>query len=219
MKPTLTAFKESPDEGQGLARDMRVRWALEEVGVPYDVKLVTFAEMEQPEYLALHPFGLIPAYREKELTLFETGAILLHLAETQAGLLPTEKNERAKSIAWMFAALNTVEPPIVQLEVADLLEKEESWYPKRLPFLKAQIREVFSDVARFLGDGEWLNGNFDASDILMVTVLRRAEGTGMLEEFPSLLAYKERGEARPAYRRAFAAQLAVFENLKSASQS
>jgi glutathione S-transferase len=212
MKPTLTAFKDSPDQGQGMARDMRVRWALEEVGQGYEVQLVTFEEMEEPAYLALQPFGQIPAYREGDLVLFETGAILLHLANHHAGLLPTNAKERARAISWMFAALNTVEPPIVDLEVADLLETDKPWYEKRLPFLKGRIHEVLGDLARHLGDAEWLTPEFSAADILMVTVLRRAEGTGTLEEFPTLLAYIARGLARPAYLRAFADQLAIFQN-------
>jgi glutathione S-transferase len=210
MKPTITAFKDSPDEGQGLARDMRVRWALEEVGQPYEVRLVTFDEMEQPEYLALHPFGLIPTYQEGDLVLFESGAIALHLAERHAGLLPRDANARARAITWMFSAVSTVEPPIVELEYADILERDKPWYPARLPILKDKIREVLGDLSRRLGDADWLDGAFSAGDLMMVLVLRRAEGTGLLEEHPNLMDYIARGEARPAYQRAFADQLAVF---------
>ncbi len=210
MRPILTAFKDSPDRGQGFARDMRVRWALEEAGQTYDVKLVTFDEMEQPEYLALQPFGQIPAFIQGDLTLFETGAILLHLAETFPSLLPAHPTKRAQAISWMFAALNTVEPPIVQLEVAHHRETGESWYSKRLPFLQNQIRDVLSDLAKFLDSRDWLLNEFCASDILMMTVLRRAEGTGLLDEFPTLPAYIKRGESRPAYQRAFADQLEIY---------
>jgi glutathione S-transferase len=210
MKPTITAFKDSPDEGKGLARDMRVRWALEEVRQPYDVRLVTFDEMEQPAYLALHPFGLIPAYQEGDLVLFESGAIVLHLAERHAGLLPADASARARAMTWMFAALSTVEPPIVELEYADLLESDKPWYAERASVLKDRIREVLGDLSRRLGDADWLDGAFSAGDLMMVLVLRRAEGTGLLEEHPNLVAYIARGEARPAYQRAFAAQLAVF---------
>jgi glutathione S-transferase len=209
-KPTITAFEASPDEGQGLARDMRVRWALEEVGQPYDVRLVSFEAMKQPAHLRLHPFGQIPTYEEGELELFESGSIILHLAERHAGLLPDAPNSRARAITWMFAALNTVEPPIVQLEEATLLENDKPWYHERLPMLEQRISTRFSALSRRLGDAEWLDGAFSAGDLMMVMVLRRAEGTALLKRYPNLVAYIERGEARPAYQRAFAAQRAVF---------
>ena len=208
MKPLITAFKNSPDEGQGMARDMRVRWAFEEVGQPYDVRLVTFDEMETSAYLALHPFGQIPAYQEGALTLFESGAIVFHIADRYPGLLPAT---RARAIAWMFSALNTVEPPIVELEAAGYAEADQPWYAERLPILKGRIRETLGYLSRRLGHAEWLDGAFSAGDLLMVTVLRRAEDTGLLDEFPNLPAYVARGKARAAYQRAFAAQLAVFK--------
>mgnify|MGYP001052206442 CR=1 FL=1 len=135
MNPIITAFEASPDEGHGLARDMRVRWALEEVGQCYEVRLVSFKAMKQPAHMALHPFGQIPTYEEGDLVLFESGAIILHLAQTRPGLLPDEPNARAGAITWMFAALNTVEPPIVELSMAKILEREKSWYEERLPML------------------------------------------------------------------------------------
>ena len=208
--PTITAFEASPDEGQGLARDMRVRWALEEVGLPYDVRLVCFAAMKQPAHLKLHPFGQIPTYEEGELALFESGAIILHIAERHAGLLPNELDARARAIAWMFAALNTVEPPIVQLEEVMLVEQDKPWYEERLPMLNERISTRLGALSRRLGTADWLDGAFSAGDLLMVLVLRRAEGTGLVEQFPNLAAYVARGEARPAYQRAFAAQRAVF---------
>ena len=213
MTPTITAFEASPDEGQGLARDMRVRWALEEVGQPYDVRLLSFQAMKQPAHLALHPFGQIPTYEEGDLALFESGGIILHIAEGHAGLLPDDANARARAISWMFAAVSTVEPPIVDLEIADILERDESWYEARLPDLQDRIRDRLGQLSRHLGDVDWLDGEFSAGDLMMVLVLRRAEGTGLLEEHPNLLAYVARGEARPAYRRAFDAQLAVFKDL------
>src|SRR6478672_7136105 len=133
MKPTITAFKQSPDRGRGLARDMRVRWALEEVGQPYDVRLVTFEEMKEPAHLALHPFGQIPTYEDGDLALFETGSIVFHIAQRHAGLLPEDANARARAITWMFAALNTVEPPILEREAARLLESDKPWSKQRLP--------------------------------------------------------------------------------------
>ena len=210
MTITITAFEKSPDRGQGLARDMRVRWALEEVGQPYDVRLLSFNEMKQPAHLALHPFGQIPTYEDGDLALFETGAIILHIAERHAGLLPDDTNARARAIAWMFAALNTVEPPIVERELVPYLERDKSWYEERLPFLEDRIHVRLDQFSRRLGDADWLDGAFSAGDLLMVTVLRRLEGLGILEEYPNLSAYVARGKARPAYKRAFADQLAVF---------
>jgi len=189
---------------------MRVRWALEEVGQSYQVRLVTFAEMKQQAHLALQPFGQIPTYEEGDLALFETGSILLHIAERHHGLLPEEDNARARAITWMFAAVGTVEPPIVDLEVAELLEATESWSEQRLPMVKDRIRVRLNQLSARLGEAEWLDGRFSAADIMMVHVLRRLEGSGILEEFPRLAAYIGRAQARPAYQRGFAAQLAVF---------
>jgi glutathione S-transferase len=210
MTPTITAFAQSPDEGQGLARDMRVRWALEEVGQPYSVRLVSFKEMKGPVHRARQPFGQIPTYEEDDLVLFESGAIILHIAERHAGLLPDDAKARARAITWMFAALNTVEPPIVEREQAPYAERDKPWYEERLPLIEDRVRARLDDLSRRLGDADWLDGGFSAGDLLMVLVLRRLEGTGMLEEYPNLTAYVARGVARPAYQRAFADQLAVF---------
>jgi glutathione S-transferase len=210
MSPIITAFERSPDRGRGLARDMRVRWALEEVGQAYDVRLVSFGELKELAHLALHPFGQIPTYEEGDLALFESGAIVFHIAERHAGLLPNDANARARAIAWMFAALNTVEPPIVERSMATLLERDKSWYAERLAILEDNVRRRLGELSRRLGDADWLDGGFSAGDLLMVTVLRRLAGSGMVEEYPNLSAYLVRGEARPAYERAFAAQLAVF---------
>ncbi len=210
MIPTITAFETSPDRGSGQARDMRVRWALEEVGQPYDVRLVSFGEMKEPAHRALHPFGQIPTYEEGGLALFESGAIVLHIAERHRGLLPDDANARARAIAWMFAALSTLEPPIVDLGVAVLLERDRSWYEQRLPLVKDRIRSRLSELSRRLGNADWLDGAFSAGDLLMVTVLRRLNRSEILGEYPNLSAYVARGEARPAFQRAFEAQLAVF---------
>ena len=210
MTPTITAFESSPDRGRGLARDMRVRWALEEVGQPYDVRLVSFSEMKEPAHRELHPFGQIPTYEEGDLALFESGAIIFHIAERHAGLLPDDANARARAIAWMFAALNTVEPPIVERSMACILERDKSWYEERLPILDDRVRVRLDELSSRLGDADWLDGAFSAGDLLMVTVLRRLGGSGVLEKFPNLSAYIARGESRPAYKRAFDAQLAVF---------
>jgi glutathione S-transferase len=215
MNPTITAFKQSPDRGRGLARDMRVRWALEEVGQAYDVRLLTFKEMKEPAHLALHPFGQIPTYEEGDLTLFESGAIVLHIAERHAGLLPGDANARARAIEWMFSALNTVEPPIVDLSMATILEKDKSWYSERLPVLEDRVHVRLGELSNRLGDAEWLDGAFSAGDLMMVSVLLRLGGSGLVDKHPKLPAYVARGEARPAYKRAFAAQLAVFKAASS----
>ena len=210
MIPTITAFESSPDRGRGLARDMPVRWALEEVGQPYDVRLVSFKAMKEPAHRALQPFGQIPTYEEGDLALFESGAIILHIAETHAGLLPDETSARARAIAWMFAAKSTVEPVIVEGEVAKLVEGEKSWTKERLPMIEDRIRGRLGDLSARLGDADWLDGEFSAGDLLMVNVLRRPAGVEIVKEFPNLAAYVARGEARPAFKRAFDAQLAVF---------
>ncbi|HXE66662.1 MAG TPA: glutathione S-transferase family protein [Rhodanobacteraceae bacterium] len=209
MTPTITAFERSPDGGRGLARDLRVRWALEEVGQPYDVRLVSFAAMKQPAHLALHPFGQIPTYEEGDLALFESGAIVLYVAERHAGLLPDDANARVRAIAWMFAAVNTVEPPIMELVIVGILEGDKPWAAGRLPLVVDRIRNRLQQLSVRLGDADWLDGAFSAGDLMMVHALLRLRPSGVLDEFPTLAAYVARGEARPAYQRAFAAQLAV----------
>ena len=211
MIPTLTAVATSPDRGRGLARDMRVRWALEEVGQPYEVRLLSFAAMKEPAHKALHPFGQIPTYEDGDLALFETGSIVLHIAERHAGLLPADANGRARAITWMFAALNTVEPPILERANAVLMERDKPWHAERMPMLDERIRVRLIDLSRSLGDEDWLDGAFSVGDIMMVhTLLRLRPSSRLLDEHPNLLAYLARAEARPAYQRAFAAQLAVF---------
>ncbi len=208
MTITITAFERSPDGGKGLARDTRVRWALEEVGQPYQVRLLSFRAMKEPAHLALHPFGQIPTYEEGDLALFETGAIVFHIAERHAGLLPGDPNARARAIAWMFAALNTVEPPILELGTARLLERDKPWYAERLPLVRERVGDRLNPLSVRLGDADWLDGAFSAGDLMMVSVLLRLKLSGILDEYPNLAAYVARGEARPAYRRAFEAQLA-----------
>jgi glutathione S-transferase len=208
--PTITAFERSPDGGKGLARDTRVRWALEEVGQPYEVRLVSFADMKAPAHLALHPFGQIPTYEEGDLAVFESGAIVFHIAERHAGLLPADPDARARAITWMFAALNTVEPPILEFSSARLFERDKPWYEDRLPLVEARVRARLQPLSDRLGDADWLDGAFGAGDRMMVSVRLRLKPSGMLNDYPKLAAYVARGEARPAYQRAFAAQLAVF---------
>ncbi|MDZ4866045.1 MAG: glutathione S-transferase family protein [Alphaproteobacteria bacterium] len=211
MRPTITAFESSPDRGRGLARDMRVRWALEEVGQPYDVRLVSFKAMKEPAHLRLNPFGQIPTYEEGDLALFETGSIVLHIAERHAGLLPADANARARAITWMFAAVSTVEPPIVERSAAILMERDKPWYAERLTMLDDRVRARLSQLSNHnIGRADWLDGAFSAADIMMVHAVRRLEGSGLLEEHPNITAYLTRTATRPAYQRAFAAQLAVF---------
>jgi len=211
MTATITGFAQSPDRGRGLARDFRIRWAFEEVGQPYETRLLSFEQMKEPAHLALHPFGQIPTYQEGDLTLFESGAILLHIAERHPGLLPIDPTARARAIGWIFAALSTIEPPILDLSNAFVLERDQPWYDARRPVLLDRVRVRLAELARHLGDADWLDGPFSAGDLMMVTVLRRLAASGLLDEFPTLAAYIARAEARPAYQRAFAAQLAVFE--------
>jgi glutathione S-transferase len=209
MIPTITAFERSPDGGRGLARDTRVRWALEEVGQPYAVRLVSFGAMKEPAHLALHPFGQIPTYQNGDLALFETGAIVFHIAERHAGLLPDDADARARAITWMFAALSTVEPPILELGNAFLLEGDKPWSAERMPVVKDRIRVRLGQLSGRLGRADWLDGAFSAGDLLMAAVLLRLRASGLLDEYPNLSAYVARGEARPAYKRAFDAQLLV----------
>lgn len=210
MNPTITAFASSPDRGRGLARDMRVRWALEEVGQPYDVRLLSFAAMKEPTHLALHPFGQIPTYEEGDLVLFESAAIVFHIAQHHAGLLPQDANARARAVMWMFAALNTVEPPVVERSMAMIVERQEPWFEQRLPILDRNAHKRLGELSRRLANTEWLDGDFSAGDLMMANVLLRANAMGLLADYPNLAAYLARNEARPAYQRAFAAQLAVF---------
>ena len=213
ITPTITVFERSPDGGRGLARDMRVRWAFEEVGQPYGVRLVSFAAMKEPTHRALHPFGQIPTYEEGDLVLFESGAIVFHIAARHAGLLPEDANARARAISWMFAALNTIEPPILDLQTMRFQEGDKTWYAQRLPLVEDRIRHRLRELSDRLGNADWLDGAFSAGDLMMVAVLIRLKASGLLNEHPNLSAYVARGAARPAYQRAFDAQLALFNGM------
>ncbi len=182
----------------------------QEVGQPYEVRLVSFSAMKDPAHLRLHPFGQIPTYEDGDLVLFESGAIVFHIAAHHAGLLPDDANARARAITWMFAALNTVEPPIVERSMAMIMERDQAWYAERLPMLEGRVRQRLDELSSRLGDGDWLDDAFSAGDLMMVSVLLRSKASGTLEDYPNLAAYVARGEARPAYKRAFADQLAVF---------
>lgn len=218
MTPTITAFESSPDRGRGLARDMRVRWALEEVGQPYDVRLLSFAELKQPAHRALQPFGQIPTYEEGDLVLFESGAILLHLGERYGTLLPQDANARLRAISWMFAAVNTIEPPVFERSMMQLLERKEPWFEPRAAMVDQRVRLRLGELSQRLGEADWLDGDFSAGDLMMITVLMRADALGAVDEFPNLAAYLARGKARPAFQRAFQAQLSVFELAQAREQ-
>ncbi|MGS1077293.1 glutathione S-transferase family protein [Pseudoxanthomonas beigongshangi] len=211
MSPTITAFESSPDRGKGLSRDVRVRWALEETGQPYDVRLLSFGALKQPAHLALQPFGQIPTYEEGDLTLFDSGAIVLHIAERHPGLFPEDANGRARAITWMFTAVSTLEPPIVEHGMMRIFESREPWFEPRIAMIEQRVRIRLEQLSARLGDADWLDGAFSAGDLLMVSVLQRLRSSNLVDEYPNLAAYVARGEARPAYQRAFAAQLAVFE--------
>lgn len=213
--PTITAFKSSPDKGVGLARDMRIRWALEEAGQPYDVRLVNFEELKQPAHLALQPFGQIPTYEDGDVALFESGAIVFYIAERHAGLLPENEAGRAKAISWMFAALNTVEPPIVERDYVKYFEADKSWQAERFAMVDDRIRTRLDQLAAAMGESPWLAGPFSAADVLMVHAIRRLEGSGILEGYPIFMDYIARAAERPAYKRAFQAQYEVFQQSSS----
>ena len=219
MTITITAFERSPDGGKGLARDTRVRWALEEVGQPYEVRLVSFKAMKEPAHLAIHPFGQIPTYEEGDLALFETGAIVFHIAQRHAGLLPDDTDARARAITWMFAAVNTVEPPILEFATARILEGDKPWSKERMPLVVDRVRDRLKQLSARLGSADWLDGAFSAGDLMMVHVLQRLKPSGILDEFPNLATYVAGAEARPAYKRAFAAQLAVYTRQPAAGLS
>lgn len=211
MTPTITAFAQSPDGGRGLARDMPVRWALEEAGQAYRVRFLSFPALKEPAHRALQPFGQIPTYQEGDLTLFESGAIVLHIAGRPGHLLPVEPNARARAVAWLFAALNTVEPPVFDRSLLQVFEREQPWYVQRLQMVDARIHARLDALAERLGPADWLDGAFSAGDLMMVAVLRRLHASGILNAYPTLAAYVARGEARPAFRRAFDAQRAAFD--------
>ena len=204
-KPVVTAYDWSPDRGRGLVRDMRVRWALEEVGQPYDVRYLSWGQQKEPAHRSRQPFGQVPTYEEDGLVLFESGAIALHIAESRPGLLPEDQAGRARAIEWMFAALNTVEPVVWDLVMAKVIEGNQDWSKARLPGVEARLRERLDELSARLGDAEWLDGAFSAGDLLMVAVLRNLSGSGIFEAYPNLAAYVARGEARPAFARALEA--------------
>ncbi|MES3154275.1 glutathione S-transferase family protein [Sphingomonas faeni] len=212
MRPIITAYDWVPDFARGQVRDLRLRWALEEVGQPYDVLYLQQGEQKQPPHRDRQPFGQVPTYEAGDLMLFESGAIVLHIAQTQGdALLPADDDARARAIEWMFAALNTLEPPIMDRANATLFERDEPWSLPRLPAIDRRIDERLRELAGRLGRRQWLDGDrFSAGDLMMVAVLRIVGGTPLLDAHPTLTEYVARGEARPAFARALADQLAGF---------
>lgn len=210
-RPTITAFDWVPPFAQGQVRDLRVRWALEEVGQSYDVLYLNQGEQKEPPHRERQPFGQVPTYEDEDVLLFESGAIVLHIAETFDGLFPAEASARARAIEWMFAALNSVEPSIMDLSYVTLFEADKPWSEMRRGSVEERIHGRLADLSKRLGDKTWLDGDaFTAGDLLMVTVLRILIDQGFVEKYDNLAAYMRRGIARPAFQRALDAQMAGF---------
>lgn len=207
---TITAFDWVPDFAKGQVRDLRVRWALEEVGQPYAVRYLAQGEQKEAPHRACQPFGQVPTFEEGDLLLFESGAIVWHVAERFPGLMPADPAVRARSLEWLLAALNSVEPPIVDWTMATLFEAGEPWSAPRVPSTVKRMTDRLKEASDRLGDAEWFAGAFGPGDLLMVSVLRILDGTGVLDPFPNLAAYVARGTARPAFARALADQMAGF---------
>lgn len=209
----LSAFRWVPPPARGLVRDLRVRWALEEAGLPYEVRLIDFDIKNSPEYRALQPFGQVPSYEEDDLTLFESGAILLHIAGKSEALMPDNAAERARVTAWMFCALNTIEPFVTNLAVIDLFNADQEWAKKRRPAEFERIASRFATLNERLGKQNYLEGDrFTVADLLMTTVLRNLRHCDLVAQYPGLNAYLKRNEARPAFKRALDAQLNDFDD-------
>lgn len=209
-RAAITAFRQVPPFAQGVVRDLRVRWALEEAGLSYEQELLGIGENRSAAYRARQPFGQVPAYDDGDVGMFESGAIVLHVAAGCDALLPAEPRARARATTWVFAALNTVEPPIATLAELDLFHRDEPWAPLRRPGAVAAVQGRLDDLAAWLGGREWLEERFTAGDLMMTTVLRILRDTDLVTRMPVLDAYVRRGEARPAFGRALAAQMAVF---------
>ena len=213
----VTGFKWVPPFAQGLVRDLRVRWALEEAGLPYEEKLLGQGDQNSPEYRAIQPFGQVPVYEEGDLQLFESGSIVLHIAEKSPVLMPRDPAARARVITWMFAALNSVEPHLLTYAGLDTFFAKEEWARLRKPSALAMAQTRLNGLAAGLGDREYFERQFSAADILMTSVLRFVKHLPLVSETPTLAAYQARCEARPAFKRALAAQLAPFERYAPAA--
>lgn len=209
---TISAFKSAPPFARGLVRDLRVRWALEEAGLPYDAMLLGFGEQKSDAYRALQPFGQVPMFEEDGLRLFESGSILLHIGERSDVLLPADPAARARARTWVFAALSSVEPIIQRLFEIDVFFAQEAWAKEQRPVVEARVQQKLADLAGALGDKDYLDGRFTAGDLMMTTVLRILRNTDLVARDPRLGAYQARCEARPAFQRALGDQMAPFED-------
>lgn len=211
-RPVLTAFNWVPEFARGLVRDLRVRWALEEIGAPYQTELLNARSPRPDEYLAWQPFDQVPAFADGDLKLFETGAILLYLGERDERLLPADGQARWTAISWLFSALSSVEPYVQRITSYDLFHKDKDWMPAAREASLGICKQKLKRVNDALGDNDWLASRFSVADIAMVTVLNNLRHTDLVAEYPALAAYKRRGEERPAYQRALEAQFADFED-------
>jgi glutathione S-transferase len=209
--PVVTAFDWVPDFAKGLVRDLRVRWAFEEIGVPYDVRKFGAASPRPADYVQWQPFEQVPAFRDGEVEIFESGAILLYIAETHGALLPAEPQARWRAISWLFAGLNSVEPSCMRYFAYAVFNADKEWSEGAKESVVPLLKQKLKRVTDALGDRDWLAGEFSIADIMMATVLNSLKETGFVAEFPSLAAYHARAIARPAYQRALAAQLADFD--------
>jgi glutathione S-transferase len=212
----ITAFKWVPPAAAGLVRDLRVRWALEEAGLNYRVHLFDAGSDRPADYYREQPFGQVPFYREGDLKLFESGAIVQHIGEKDERLLPRDATGRARAIQWTYAAVNSVEPALINLFLVDIFYADQEWAKLRKPGAEEFARLKLKRVADWLGDRDWLEGRFTIGDLMMVTVLRIVRHTQLVAEHPNLAAYLARGEARPAFQRALSAQLGDFEKREAA---
>jgi glutathione S-transferase len=209
---TISAFKWVPDFAKGQVRDLRVRWALEEAGLPYTTRLLEQGDQDQPQYRALQPFGQVPIFEEDGLVLFESGAIVLHIGERSEALLPKDSGARARATQWLIAALNSIEPCIMNVAAIDLFHAGEEWAKLRRPGAVAFVERRLAALSRSLGDKPFLDGErFTAGDLMMTTVLRILSHTDMVSRESRLAAYLDRCTARAAFKRALAAQLQDFK--------
>jgi glutathione S-transferase len=214
---TLTTFRSVPPFAVGYVRDLRVRWALEEAGLPYSLRVLEFQEAATPAYRKEQPFSQIPVLQDGGLTLFETGAILLHLGQRQPALLPLDADERARVTAWMFAALNSVEPYVGNLVNLVVFAADEPWAAGARPSTEAMVNKRLRDLDDWLEGREWLAETFSVADILMTTVLRLMDNMEMVERYARVAAYRDRCMARPAFRKALADQVAHFTQVPAAA--
>ena len=207
---TVSAFRWVPPFARGLVRDLRVRWALEEAGLSYTAKLIGPKDQASTEYREWQPFGQVPAFAQDGLEMFESGAIVLHIAEQSEALMPRDAGGRARVQSWLIAALNSIEPAVQQLTEIDLFHSGAEWTKVRRPQVEDRVKSRLAALAAWLGDREYLEGRYSAADLLMVTVLRNLRHTDLVAQYPTIKVYCERCEARPAFKKALGDQMADF---------